>query len=486
MPSSLLSFLASAPELPGTSPDEYIELYQTAPRVVESERLDPRVRALVRARANDPRFVEPRALDASPFLARARNEGVAVVGAGLMGTSIAASFVNARFPTLAYDPVEAARDAAPARIERELTTLRAALGDAATDPDEEASLVRALIDKFYRVSDELADVARRPVVVESIPEKLKLKLKLYRELDALGQSEILLMTNTSSLRVAELSAELPRASARRPLAAERFLAFHFFHPATKRAAVELAFGSATSQQTLDDATAFARAIRKTPLRVADSQGFLVNRLLQAYLNESLALLDERVEPARLEALAREMGMEGPPLRILDEIGLDVALRSGWSFLKAFPTRTHESKALEELVRAGKLGRKTQLGFYRYASSTPWRDDATLEFGANESAASDDARADDETLARRIAIAIFMEAARCVDEGVANSYQEADVALTLALGFPRAKGGICYWAFASGLATVLAEADQFNARGDRFTPPRSLVRVADSLQRGRDD
>lgn len=481
MRSTTLSFLESAPDLPGTSPVEYVELFRDATRPVADVRLDKRVQILTRADALDPRLEIARDSERREFLDGVRQDGVAVVGAGLMGTSIAAAFVNAEVPVVVHEPVDAAIECARERLERELKTLRGALEDAKPDPREENDFVRKLIDRFYRISNKLDDLADVPVVIESIPEKIKLKTKLYRALDEILERPVLLLTNTSSLRLSELGAALPREIDRRSVAKERFLGFHFFHPATRRAAVEIAFSDDSTGDAIAQATALARVIRKTPLHVADAQGFLVNRLLQAFLNESLALLDERLEPERLEALALAMGMESSPLRILDEIGLDVALRSGWSFLKAFPTRTHESKTLEALVREGRLGRKTRLGFYRYESSAPWRDDATLAFSSDDvprGAVTRDARDDDdETLARRIAVTLFLEAARCVDEGVALSFHEADAALALALGFPRAKGGICYWAFASGLSPVLEEAARWRALGDRFAPPDSILRLA---------
>lgn len=208
----------------------------------------------------------------------------------------------------------------------------------------------------------------------------------------------------------------------------------------------------------------------------------MNRLLQAYLNEALALVEEGFSADALEAAAIRWGMEAPPLRIVDEIGCDVSLHSGWSFLKAFPERTVPSQLLPDMVREGRLGRKTHRGFYTYASRTPWKNDV-LSSPNTEIAQFRDKplREGAEPPFERLLLATLLEAGRLVDERVVGSLRECDAALVLALGFPATRGGLCYWALSLGLKPLLERCDELAAsEGARFVLPESLRRLAQSL------
>lgn len=417
--------------LPDLTPEEYVAQFREPDF---GRNLDPRSlsRTLFETRENGAPVV--------PEIELPNPKLVGIAGAGLMGISIAAAFVEAGIPVVCRDPVQEALKSAPERLERELAARRAFRGE----PDSSADVSRAR--ELFNATSELRDLASAEVVVETIPEKIKLKAKFYRELAALAPSPLLTLTNSSSLRVSELAEALsPEPDA--PISRARFCAFHFFHPVARRPLVEVAPGAETSSETLARAAALARRIGSTPIVAGDGPGLLVNRLLQAELNRALKALDEGAPAARIESVFSRLGFEAPPLRVIDEIGCDVALRSGWSFLKAFPERTHVSEKLAELVREGRLGRKTGRGFYRHASPVPWASGSFLddEFSANF---APDPKADAD-LARSVFAALLDEAKRVLDEGIARTYREIDSALVLALGFPRRLGGICYRALAVG-------------------------------------
>ena len=189
-------------------------------------------------------------------------------------------------------------------------------------------------------------------------------------------------------------------------------------------------------------------------------------------------------------------MKGAPLRIIDEIGVDVAIHSGQSFYKAFPERTHVSTILPGLLRAERYGRKTRHGFYRYGSSVGWHDDATLDADretlrrlADPTIGSISENVDprfhtDEALGLRSALVVLFEAARLVEEGVIGSFRDADAGLVLALGAPQERGGICYWALSFGLDLLLSAAKEFEPLGARFKAPELLVKLSEELRRGR--
>jgi 3-hydroxyacyl-CoA dehydrogenase len=479
--------------LPELTPDEYVNSFDEAFELAPLKpRGGPRVAALLERRVTDARRRWSAAAPGTEnaVLNSVRERGVGIVGAGLMGISIAAAFVNAEITVLSCDKIAVARENAPGRVAEELETLRRnRVGvDASKDRKSED-----LVAQYFRTTDALAEVATLPVVIEAIPEKTRLKQVLYRQLEANAKAKLPLFTNTSSLTIEELSATLPREDEDKHTSASRLTSFHFFHPAAKRQPVEIAVGSSATPETIAQAVALTRLIGKKPMVVGDGPGFLVNRILQTYLNEALVALDEGSSPAAIENAARRFGMEGAPLRVIDEIGVDVTMHSGASFLKAFPDRLGVSEILMELVRRDYLGRKTKHGFYRYASQSSWAEDATLSLtraeidellGPRNSAAPETPEEfhTEEALALRFAIAMFFEAFRIVEDGIVGSLRESDAALVEALGFPAEKGGVCYWAFSFGVEKILAVAKKFEVLGPRFKAPELLIEVAARLRK----
>lgn len=385
---------------------------------------------------------------------------VGVAGAGLMGATIAAAFLRADVSIAIYDPVEGARDSVKERIRVELQEHYAR-----TEQDSNDALERRLAR--LRVIDSLEELAQTKTIIESIPEKLNLKKKFYKQLGASANESITILTNTSSLRIEDLAQGLsadPCAFASRA----RFCAFHFFHPVASRPLVEIAPNASTAPETLALAVKIVERIGKLPLVVGDGPGLLVNRLLQAYLNEALKLLDSNIEPERLERICKEIGFDAPPLRIIDEIGVDVSIHAGYSFLKAFPDRTYNSATLAGLMRNARLGRKSKRGFYRYASALSWTDDATLDVDRDAIVAlrndadvpidnlpEDASKKSDEELKFQILTAILNEAKELLKDRIARDFREIDASLVCALGFPKALGGIGFWAKERGLAGDLA-------------------------------
>ena len=495
--SSFPSPFAAPEPLSGLDPSDYVAGFsqpEASGGVPQSD--DPRVTALFRRKQTfaNKRFRAAKASrnDLRAFVSDVRNQGVGVAGAGVMGVSIAAAFLNARVPVLARDPAKAACDSARSRVTRELLELRWYSGEALENAEEEETLVVDRVAEFFRVTQDLEALAAKPVVIESATEKPKLKAKFYHQLEDAATTSILLLTNTSSPTIAELSEALPRDEEDKHTSVSRFAGFHFFNPVTRRRPVEIAVGAQTSPETIARAVSLGREINKLPMVVGDSPGFLVNRLLQAFLNEALAELDEGVPAERVEALSRRFGMKVPPLRVIDEIGVDVAMLSGKSFYKAFPERTHVSTILPGLLRAERYGRKTRHGFYRYESRSGWQDDATFDADretlrrlADPTIGSIVENVDprlhtDEALGLRSALVILFEAARLVEEGVVGSLRDVDAGLVLALGAPRDRGGICYWALSFGLDILLEAAKEFEPLGARFKAPELLVKLSEEL------
>lgn len=451
---SVSSVFYLANSLPGLSPEEYAADFKRGFSQPTAPSSACELAKRLYANVNGEPVVPPN----EDALALPSSYGVA--GAGLMGVTIAAAFLRVGLSIVAYDPFENARATAKARVRSELLEHYDWNEEARASGESKETLVEKAIERFTTVAD-LEELAKQTTIVETIPEKINLKKKFYKTLNAAAQAPTTLLTNTSSLQIDDLAQGMSDALDS-PICRQRFCAFHFFHPVAVRGLVEIAPNASTERATIRYASQLAQKIVKEPIVVADGPGLLVNRLLQGYLNEALKLLDEGVDPKRLEDICLRLGFEGAPLRVIDEIGVDVSMHAGYSFLKAFPERTHNSPTLAGLVREGRLGRKTARGFYRYKSAVSWTNDAELDcdradlerlrgeaFNAAEDQYAADRELSDEEIGTRILERILDEAKRIADARIVQTYREIDAGLVLALGFPKDKGGICYWGLATG-------------------------------------
>ncbi|GHE20593.1 3-hydroxyacyl-CoA dehydrogenase NAD-binding domain-containing protein [Halomonas urumqiensis] len=278
---------------------------------------------------------------------------VAVVGAGTMGQGIAQLCAQAGWPTLLYDVAEGAATRAREAIGESLArrVARGKLGEA------EAESILENIE----IAVELADLAPAKVVIEAIVERLEIKRALFDALEMHCSPQALLCTNTSSLGVGEIA-----KGARRP---ERIAGLHFFNPAPVMRLVEVVRAELTSAETCERLTSFVEGLGKHPVVALDSPGFIVNRCARPYYGEALRMLEERVATeAEIDAcLTDGAGFPLGPFALMDLVGLDIGLgatRTIWEALGR-PARFLPSPLLVEKVEAGKLGRKSGEGFYRY-------------------------------------------------------------------------------------------------------------------------
>jgi 3-hydroxybutyryl-CoA dehydrogenase len=278
---------------------------------------------------------------------------VTVLGAGTMGAGIAQACAAAGHAVTVVDRQ-------PEALERCLATVDASLGRLVrkgTMSDDAAGHTRA---RIAVTTDLAASVAAAAVVIEAVYEDLATKQALWRQVDSHAPAEALRATNTSSLSVTEIA----QASSR----PERLCGLHFFNPVPVLPLVEVVRAERTSPETLDEAVAFATAIGKTPIVCGDTPGFIVNRLLIPYVNDAVHALGEGVARAVDIDTAMKLGANLPmgPLALADLIGLDVTLAVIESLHReTADPRFRPAVRLRQLVRAGKLGRKTGEGFHRY-------------------------------------------------------------------------------------------------------------------------
>ncbi len=394
--------------------------------------------------------------DTSRAEAESSIQSVGIIGAGVMGTEIAAAHVASRMPVVVCDADQGVLAGATGAIAAELRE----------STDEPAEDFLGLI----RVTADLAEAARCDLVLEAIAETLSAKRRLFDELRGRLSDRTITASNTSTIPIERLAEGVADAS--------RFCGLHFLHPVRRRPLVEIVRGPRTADNVIAAVAAHARSLGKMPIVVRDGPGFLVNRLLFPYLGEALELLREGVAAEAIERAALDFGMALGPLRLMDEIGLDTTLQAGWVLAAAFPERILPSPLLVTMIKAGRLGQKAGAGFYRYDENRG------LDPDVKELLApwiEPPGKAVDGSIADRLVLPMLIEAAHILEEGRVDDARAIDLAMLFGLGFPAERGGLLWWADTLGADRVLAMLQPLAALGARVEPTPMLKSMAKTGQ-----
>jgi 3-hydroxybutyryl-CoA dehydrogenase len=282
----------------------------------------------------------------------ATRETVAVLGAGTMGQGIAQVTAAAGFPTRVFD-------AAAGRAEQAVAAIDVQLEKLVAKGKIDAERKRATMAQLSATKDLASACAGAHLVIEAVPENMDLKVALLGEAASVAGAGAWLATNTSSLSITELGARLG--------APERTIGLHFFNPPPVMELLEVVRGLATGEATLERALVFARAIGKTPIVVKDAPGFATSRLGVCIGAEAIRMLESGVASAVDIDRGMELGYRHPmgPLKLTDLVGLDVRLAILEHLHKEVGEQFRPPSLLRTMVRAGRLGKKTGEGFYRW-------------------------------------------------------------------------------------------------------------------------
>jgi len=386
---------------------------------------------------------------------------IGVLGAGLMGAGIATAHARRGIPAAMVD-TDAGRIAAGLKAAAKVVEGRIAIGRATTEElvGMMASLSTSTSHQIFSDSD---------VVIEAVPENEELKTKIYSQLAKVMRPDAILASNTSTISITRMAKAAP--------AADRFVGMHFFSPVDRMALVEVIRGEKTSDETVATIVALAKRIGKTPIVVNDCPGFLVNRLLMPYMAEAVLMLTEGAPMDQIDKVATKFGMPVGPIALQDMVGVDVSCFAGEVLVKAYSDRAVPSLILAELVKCGRLGKKTGSGFRKYVGPKG-KPASDPEFAPILAKLQKDVRSfTDEEITDRLFLTMLLEAVRALEEGIVNNPAHVDMALILGTGFPPHQGGLLGWCDNQGAAAIIERAAKYESLGLRFKPPEMLKKMA---------
>jgi 3-hydroxyacyl-CoA dehydrogenase/enoyl-CoA hydratase/3-hydroxybutyryl-CoA epimerase/3-hydroxyacyl-CoA dehydrogenase/enoyl-CoA hydratase/3-hydroxybutyryl-CoA epimerase/enoyl-CoA isomerase len=394
---------------------------------------------------------------------------VGIVGAGLMGTTIAAAHVRCGLPVVIVDNDRQAVSVASSKIAAALAgESRLSLCESsAAFAERKATSALPDVDRLVGATDNLAALAACDLVIEAIVETFAAKHKLFGDLEGGLPSKATLTSNTSTIPIGRLAVGLAEPA--------RFCGFHFCHPVLERPLVEVVRGPKTSDETVATAVAHAKTIGKMPIVVQDGPGFLVNRLLLPYLSEAMELLLEGAQAETIEQAATDFGWAKGPLHLLDEIGLDTTLQGGWILSEAFPERIPASPLLVGMIKAGRLGCKAGAGFFSYRDDRDAPDDVVRQLIAQW--AHSPQQHTPHSITARLLLPMLLEATRLLEENKVRDPRDIDLGVLFGLGFPAAQGGVLWWADGLGAARIIEMLRPLQRLGQRAHPTALLRTMA---------
>jgi 3-hydroxyacyl-CoA dehydrogenase len=394
-----------------------------------------------------------------------RVDQAAVIGAGTMGAGIAVALLDAGLAVRLLEADQAALDRGLARIAGiyEAQVKKGRL--APEDRDRRLALLRPTL--AYR------DLAPADVVIEAVFESLDVKRDVFSALDRVMKPGSVLATNTSTLDVDAIAAFTSRPS--------DVLGLHFFSPANVMRLLEVVRGRETSPEVLATALALAKRLRKVAVVAGVCDGFIGNRMLDAYLRQAWYLVEEGATPEQVDQAIEGFGFAMGPFRVGDLVGHDVsqAIRQHRRSLRP---DYRVSTLPDKLCALGRLGQKTGAGWYDYPEGPRRAVPSPVAARLVESHRADigliPRRVDDEEIVDRLVYALVNEGARILEEGIAARASDIDVVYLTGYGFPRARGGPMFYADQVGLDRVLSRVREFgrnpHADPDFWTPAPLLL------------
>lgn len=391
---------------------------------------------------------------------------VAVIGAGTMGGGIAMCFANAGIPVTLVETQQEFLDRGMATIEKNYTT-----------SVKRGRFNQEQADKFlscFSGTLDYADIADVDLVIEAVFENMAVKKEVFAKLDSACKPECILATNTSYLDVDEIASVTSDPS--------KVIGAHFFSPANVMKLLEVVRAGKTAPDVVQTFIKLAKTIGKIPVAVKVCHGFVGNRMLQPYLQQTQLLLLEGASPADIDSAMENWGMAMGPTAVGDLAGLDIGYRSRRD-QGMEPHADKEYDVVDTLVEMERLGQKTGAGFYTYDPDTrrrqpdPEVDDIIAQAAEKWGVTRREISA--EEIVDRLILGLVNEGAKILEEGIAARASDIDIVYLNGYGFPVFRGGPMFYAEQTGLDKVVARMNELKEQtGDaRWEPAPLLVKLA---------
>jgi 3-hydroxyacyl-CoA dehydrogenase/enoyl-CoA hydratase/3-hydroxybutyryl-CoA epimerase len=307
------------------------------------------------------------------------------------------------------------------------------------------------------------------LVIEAAIEKLDVKQQIFAELESKLPANLALATNTSALSIDAIAASLQHP--------ERVVGIHFFNPVHRMQLVEIVRGPKTDGATLNTALRFAKQIGKLPVLVKDSPGFLVNRILLPYMVEAVRLFAEGFRIENIDRTMLDFGMPMGPLRLTDEVGLDVAEHVAKELESRVRHLAPLNDTLAKMMEKGWFGRKSGKGFYEYGSGS----DEKINSLFGDLQPTEPVSVNQGDVRDRLVLLMVNEAARTIEEKVVDAPEDVDFGMIMGTGWAPFRGGPLRFADHLGISTVVSRLNNLRDRVAPYFEPCRLL--ADMANRG---
>ncbi len=394
---------------------------------------------------------------------------VAIVGAGTMGGGIAMNFANAGIPVTLLEAKQENLDRGVAGIRKQYEGAVAKGKMKAEDAEKRGALITPSLD--------FGDAKNADLIIEAVFEDLNVKKEVFRKLDGIAKRGAILATNTSTLDVDQIA-----AFTRRP---GDVLGLHFFSPANIMRLLEVVRAKKTRPDVLATAMDVAKKIGKTAVVAGVCDGFIGNRMINAYSQQALLMLEEGASPQQVDKAIEKFGFAMGPFRMSDLAGNDIS----WHIRKrhyAEHPKQRQMRIADRVCELGRFGQKSGLGWYRYetgkrdALPDPVVDDIIKEERAALKVSP--RRIPDAEIVDRLLYALVNEGARILEEGIAQRASDIDIVYLFGYGFPVQRGGPMFHASRVGLKQVLRRMKEFaanpHAMPSFWKPAKLIVELAD--------
>ena len=389
-------------------------------------------------------------------------EKIGILGAGMMGAGISYVSALAGIKVVLLDMKE--EDAQKGKVHAE-NLLNVGLKRKKIDEKKKSAVLDLICP-----TTKFEDLKDCDLIVEAVFEDPAVKAEVTKKAEAIIDKNCIFASNTSTLPITSLA-----SASERP---EQFIGIHFFSPVDKMLLVEIIKGSVTGDVAVAKALDYVRQIKKTPIVVNDARFFYANRCIIPYVNEGAMMVSEGIIPASIENAAKQLGFPLGPLQLTDETSIDLGVKIIRATRAAMGNEYPEKNGDEvsfKLFEEGRLGRKTNAGFYDYDEKGKR---THLWNGLNETWPVKKHQPKFEEIKNRLMLSQVLEAVKAFEEGVLEDIREGDVGAILGWGFAPWSGGPFGWVDMVGVQNVVNMCNTLSeSEGQRFVAPKILLDMA---------